>query len=345
MALKPYNKTLPSHQDDNDCPSCEEMDLPTQRTINTQRTKYCDELIWSEGEVVKSEQNYEGLSTQYEHKKCMFIWTQTNYQIYRNMVICISPELMQTTESIKENIATYIKLNTDLSTTLKSIFKAAKEVKVKLTELRDQACKLENCVNDSCNSIQLGLLTGKAAENCKGETKPPTERPEACTDAEDILDELICMPKTLSFDIDSIFKSSSDVIGIQVFSNIPSLDSLQKNFSDLAKEFDKQVQETSKLREGDLKKLQEDIIKTVYETSKSAISRLKKRSDFEGLRQTLDYICCAECGCIEGNGNGEPRLKKCECDLCYICDEVKNTFCQQCEVEEPEIDKPQHQAS
>lgn len=345
MALKPYNKTLPSHQDDDNCPSCEELDLPTQRTINAQRTKYCNELIWSEGEVVKCEQNYEGLSTQYEHKKCLFVWTQTNYQIYRNMVICISPELIQTTESVKENIATYIKLNTELSTSLKSIFKAAKDVKVKFTELRDQACKLENCINDSCNSLQLGLLTGKAAENCKGETKPETERPEACSEVEDILNELICMPKALSFDIDSIFKSSSDVIGIQVFSNIPSLDSLQKNFTDLAKDFDKQVQEISKLREGELKKLQEDIIKTVYETSKSAISRLKKRGDFEGLRETLDYICCAECGCVEGNENCEPRLKKCECELCDICEEVKTTFCPQEHCEEPEDNRAQHQAS
>lgn len=345
MAIKPYNKTLPPHQNDPDCPTCEEMDLPTQRSINSERNKYCKELTWLAGEVSKSEQNYEGLSNQYEHKKCLFVWTQKNYHIYRNLVICVGTELIQTTDSVKENIGIYTKLNTDLSGILKNLFKSAKDVKTKFTELRDQACKLEHCINDSCNAIQLGLLTGKSAENCKGETKPTTEVPEACQDAEDILDELICMPKALSFDIDSIFKSSSEVIGIQVFSNITSLDPLHKTFTDYAKEFDKLILDSMKLRENDMKKLQEELIKTLQEATKSSMTRLKKRSEFEGLRNTLEYICCPECGCVEGNGNCDPRLKACECELCEICDQVKTTFCPEPEHEnEPEHEQHQHEA-
>lgn len=330
MANNPYRpKPLPPHkEDDNDCPTCEEIDSPTQRSINLERDKYCLDLSVAAGEVSKSEQNYDGISIQYEHKKCLFIWIQENYHIYRNLMICVGAELTQTTDLIKENIASYIKLSNDLTGVLKNISKSAKDIKTKFGELREQACKLENCKNDSCNSTQWALLTGKNPENCKGEQKPPAERPAACNDIEDIFEELICMPKALGFDIDSLTKSSAEVIGIQVFSNISTLDLLHQTFITYSKEFDKQILDALKLRESDMKTQQEDLVKTVKEMTKSVVMRNRKRSDFEGLKHTLEYICCPDCDCIDGEGdNCKPRLKACECELCHICENVKTTFC------------------
>jgi hypothetical protein len=311
---------------DDDCGNCEDNDTATQKSISTLRRAYCDEAYTTAGEVNKCETKYDGLTTLYSQKKCLFVWTEDNYRRYRNTEICVGTELLQSNDLIKENVTNYIKWGNDLSTSLKNIFKTVKDVKTKLGDLRTAACKLEDCKNDSCNCTQMTILTGEAQKNC--DAKPGQEnRPPECNDAKEVLDDLICIPKALGFDVDSLFKSSSDVIGIQVFSNLGTLDPLQKTLSDDAKAFEKQLADTMKLRESDLKKLQEDLIKTIQENTKSAAGLYNKRSDLEGLLCTTKFICCPNCGCVVEDDNCKPRLEKCEKCICDICDEVKDTFC------------------
>ncbi len=315
-------------QHDNDYNDCVENDTATQRSINVERWKYCDNLYGAAGEVSKWEKSNEGQLNRYEHKKCMFRWTEDNYQRYRNTEIRVGTELLQSTDLIRENVTSYIKWGTDLSTGLKNIFKAVKDAKTKMNDLREAACKLENCKNDSCNCTQLMVLTGKVPENCKGESRPTQkERPKECDNVDDLLCDLICMPKALGFDIDSIFKSSSEVIGIQVFSNISTLDMLQKTLSDRSKAFEGHLQITMKTRETDLKKAQDDLIKCVQEATKATVGLYNKRSDFEGILKTVEYLCCPNCGCVQKENICDPRLHDCECEICDICDDVKKTFC------------------
>jgi hypothetical protein len=310
---------------DNDC---KENDTATQKTINKTRRKYCDTLYETAGEVSKWEKSNEGYLKLYEQKKCMFVWTETNYQRYRNTEISIGTELIQSNINVKENITNYIKWGTDLSTGLKNISKAVKEVKARMNDLRESAGKLENCKNDSCNCTQLMILTGKVPENCKGESKPSKkEHPKECADVDKLLCDLICMPKALGFDIDSIYKSSAETIGIQVFSNINTLDPLHKTLSDHAKAFGSHLQLTMKTRETDMKKMQEDLIKCLQETTKATASMYNKRSDFEGIMETLNYVCCPVCDCVQTNKICDPRLPGCEDEICEICDEIKKTFC------------------
>lgn len=305
--------------------NCDENDTATQKTISSARKKYCDELTVLAGDVKTSETNFGGQTTLYETKKCLFIWTEDNYRRYRNTEICVGAELSQANDLIKDNVGNYIKWGNDLSSKLKNIFKAVKDVKTKLGDLRTAACKLEDCKNDSCNCSQITVLTGEEQKNC--DSKPGQEnRPPECSDAKEVLDDLICMPKALGFDADSIFKSSSDVIGIQIFSNLGTLDPLQKTLSDESKAFEKHLQDTIKLREGDLKKLQEDLIKTVQATAKSAAALYNKRSDFEGSKSTTRFICCPDC-CEVADENCKPRLDDCKECICGICDDVKETFC------------------
>lgn len=315
-------------QYNNECADCEENDTATQKSINTERQKYCAELYTSAGDVSKCETGYMGQTTVYEQKKCLFVWTEGNYQRYRNTEICVGTELLQSNELIKENVTNYIKWSNDLSSGLKNIFKSIKDVKTKIGELRDAANKLEGCKNDICNCTQVTILTGEEPENCKDKERTPQDkRPSECNDAKDVLDRLICMPKALNFDADSLFQAASDVVGIQVFSNIGTLEPLRKTLEDDSKNFEKHLQESMKARETDLKKAQEDLIKSVQETSKSASGLYNKRSDFEGLMCTTKFICCPGCDCVEDGENCKPRLEKCKECICDICDEVKETFC------------------
>jgi hypothetical protein len=311
-----------------DCTNCEENDTATQKSINAERQKYCNELYTAAGDVSKCETTYTGQTTLYERKKCLFVWTEDNYRRYRNTEICVGTELLQSNELIKENVSNYIKWGTDLSTGLKNIFKSIKDVKTKMGELQDAAYKLEGCKNDICNCTQITILTGEVPENCNENTKTTEgKRPEECSDVKEILDSLICMPKALKFDAGHLFQAASDVIGIQVFSNIGTLEPLQKTLSDDSKNLEKHIQETMKARESDMKKIQEELVKAVQEATKSAAGLYNKRSDFEGLLCTTKFICCPGCDCVEEKGDCESRLEKCKECICDICVEVQETFC------------------
>lgn len=317
-----------NHQND-DCGNCEEKDTPTQRSINSARKKYCDELYVTAGAVGKYETQYEGQVAVYNDKKCLFVWTEGNYRRYRNTEMGIVTELLQSNELIKTNVSNYMVWSSELSSGLKNIVKSVKDLKTKLGDLRDAACKLESCINDDCNCTQMAILTGEVGENCdEKDEESEDNRPKECEDSKEILDDLICMPKALGFDAGYLLKSSSDVMGIQVFSNIGTLEPLQKTFSDEAKAFGKLIQETTKKRESDLKKAQDDLIKSVQETTKTASGLYNERSDFEGLMCTTKFICCPSCDCVKDDeGDCEPRLGKCKEEICDICDKVKDTFC------------------
>lgn len=331
MAISP-SRTGPQRPGNNNN-DCVENDTHTQRSVNVERRKYCDSLYTAAGEVSRGEKSNEGLLSLYELKKCMFRWTEDNYQRYRNTEIRVGTELLQSTELISKNVINYINWATELSTNLKNISKAVKEAKTKMSDLREAACKLENCKDDSCNCSQLIVLTGKVPENCKGESRPKQkERPDECEDVDKLLDDLICMPKALSFDIDSIFKSASEVVGIQVFSNLGSLNPLQKTLTDHSNSFTKHIQETAKTRESDLKKAGEELIKCVQESTSVTVDYYNSRSDFEGALETLEYLCCPKCDCVNTDCKCDPRLHDCECEICDICDDVKTTFCRE---EEP----------
>lgn len=278
------------------------------------------------GSLSQAEKKYDGERELYHKKVCLVNYTEENYRMYRNLFITTGTEILQNNDAIKANVAKYIKWNKDLNANLRNIAKSIKDVKTRFADLAKAACDLERCINDSCNASQRRALTGKSSEECKDEIK----RPDECSNAEDNIDKLICMPKALTKDIDYLFKSSFDVVGIQVFSNIESLDSLQKSLDDKARTFSKTVGDIVKTREDDMKKLQDDLIKTVQGLAGAAMDRNNARSDFEGYYEAADYLCCPDCECLQGKGDNvqcDPRLEDCKQDICKICEEVKDTFC------------------
>jgi len=317
---------------------CNENNSPTQKTISVERRKYCDRLFGAAGEVSKWEKCKDGKLRLEDLKRCLFVWTEENYRRYRNTEVKVGSQLLVSNDLVRENVTSYIKWGTELSTTLKNIQKAVTDAKSKMNELREAACKLENCKNDSCNCNQLVLITGKSREDCQDVPCPPPgknntsptpnrDRPRECDNADEVLCDLICMPKSLGFDIDSISQASSEVIGIQVFSNLGTLDPLQKTLSDRSKAFEGHLQLTMQARGNDLKKAQEELVKAIQESTKATIGMYSKRSDFESALSTVEYLCCPDCGCVITDKHCEPRLKDCKCKICDICDEVKETFC------------------
>ena len=316
-----------SQQPPSSIPDCEEKDNATQKKINAVKKVYCTNLGTARDNVKKLEIAYDGKETLYKKKERKFLRTQDNLSRYVNTEISMGSQLMQANKRITTNVGSYKTWDDSLATALKGVFATIKDVKTKVGDLRDAAVKLENSLNDSCSAAQWSIITGKNPDNCKDDNPPPPNPQEGCKDAEEILKLLICMPKALAFDIDSIFKASSDIIGIQKFGNVVSLVALQTELSTRAVEFDTLLQNTIKTRKTDLDNAQKDLVQSLADRTDSIIDLYNQRCDYDGVYHTVSEICCPKCGCVAvGKGNCEPRLDDCLCEVCEICGEVRDTF-------------------
>jgi hypothetical protein len=148
------------------------------------------------------------------------------------------------------------------------------------------------------------------------------------------------LPGGLKSDIESILQSSADVVGIQTFSNVDTLEPLQKDLDSKSKLFEGHISTVMKTRKTDLDKLQGDVIASVQAVTTAAVERNNARGVFEGYYDAVDFLCCPCCDCLpkpqeqqqdqqqqQDNCDCPPRLKDCEGEICEICKEVKITFC------------------
>jgi gas vesicle protein len=335
MSIQKRNGDCPPP--DNGCDDCKDKDNATQKSITTERMAICTLLYETEGNVAQQQTKFDGENVVFKEKKCMFLHTEENYRRFRNLEICAGTELLQTNSSIKTNVASLNKLNTDLNKVLTDITKQIKDAKSKFADLKSASCKLDDSITDKCNAAQWKALTGKVLENCNEDPKQPID---PCKNTETEINSLVCLPKGLGKDIDYIFQASADVTGIQLFSNIDTLDPLQKTLSDKSNAFEKLISDTMKTRKGDLDKLQTDLVDAVKTITQTAMDRNSMRSDFEGYYDTTKFLCCPPCDCITvstahtdstGKDNCKdecnPRLQNCGTKICDICKDVQVTFC------------------
>ena len=325
------------------CGDCEkDQDNETQKSINKERVKICDSLydslsLLSQQETkVGGDDEKNGERGLYKDKRCLYINTEENYRYFRNLDISIGTEILQTNELTKINVDNLKKWNTDLNSNLKKLVSLIKDTKGKFAALADTSCSLSREINsNNCNSAQWKAITGKMNdEKCNDD---PLPNPPCGETAEKNFKWLTCMPNGLVRDIDYIFQSSADVVGIQIFSNIDTLEPLQKNLTEQSKTFEKSINDIMKSREDDLKKLQEDLIKSVKTITQSVVERNNLRSNFEAYYDSVKFLCCPACGCVitgdDCNPNEcDPRLENCKECICNICKDVKKSFC--CDTEE-----------
>lgn len=320
---KDQDQEHPKSEYGDDCEdNCKDGKRPTDKTVQRERKKVCDEVKDKASEVMQWEQTRQGSHQLYNDKKCCFIKIETNFQYYRNMELLVGIELLQVNEGVKENVAAYKKWNDELAATLKELVKTIKEAKGKVTDLKEAACKLNTCINDSCQSTQRKILTGESYDNCKDNDSDVEEK----CNSKEVLNHMEDLPVILLHDMNIIFNSATRVAGIQVFSNVASLEPLQKTLQEKSKVFDDFIKEKMTKGADDLKKGQEDLGKAVLELTKSTTGLYYRRTDYKGLKRAVEEICECRCKCINPNGS-EGRLEDCKCRICDICEEVKTGVC------------------
>lgn len=347
MAIQQSNTKKPPA----DKPCNDQGKTQTKRTIKQIKDTYCDSLKVLTGELSQSEVVYEGYVRAYHRKKCSFIKTEKNYRIVRNLELKVGVELVQASDEIKKNVTAYGKMNEDLVAALKGVLTAAKEAKAKFGELREAASKLDACRKDSCNASQLIILGCKAGDDCgdKGDRRDNDHndrKQEGCDDDVcDILDYLVEVPETLAKDSDIIFTSAAEILGIQSFSNIKSLDKFQTDFTAAAKAFEAIVAEKMTAGATATNKAQEELTAAIKTLTTAGHALYNKRNEIETDDDTKDFLCHHECDCIKDCGcddddnderrgdndndrNKKDRFKKCKCEICDICKDVKDIYCE-----------------
>jgi hypothetical protein len=320
----------------------EKQKLPTQRTIDLIKETYCKNLKGLVGELSQSEVTYDGTLVTYNTKKCCFAKTEKNYRIIRNLELSFGVELMQANDEIKKNVVLYNKQNDDLVKALKLVLTNTKEAKIKFGELRDAANKLSDCTKDSCNKSQMVILGCRQADECNDNNKDIGDKlPDCCNDVCEIIEELINIPASMSADIDTICGGSAEIVGIQTFSNIKSLETFQADFLLNAKAFDDWVKLKMTSGSTALNVLQDELVLATKNLTQSGFALYGKRNEVEIADEVKDYLCdheCScidhECGCHDEQKDPEGRLANCKCDICDICTDVKDIYCNDV-VEEP----------
>lgn len=324
-----YARPLPTQTNPyrkDDC-GCQENDTATQRTLNGERQNYCKDLSTAAGEVVRWEENYAGQKELERMRRCLFIWTEYNYQVVRNFEITTGTQLIQFNESIKDSTATFLKANKTLSDGLKDIVKRIKTLRDGVKTLAAAADDLKRCITEDCNAYQWGLLTGDWSRCKGGAPNDAPKPPPQCDNMKDKFTKLHCIAvDTLSVDVDILLKAAADVVGIQVFTNIGTLDSIQKTLYDNAKAFDQQLQNMAKKDADEVKKVQDDLVKSEQDLAKSKATLYANRSAFASAFETAKFFCCPRCKCVV-EVDCASRLHDCKEKICDICDQVKQTFC------------------
>jgi len=310
---------------------CEEGETPTQKSLPGLRQIYCQDKDTKKAAKEVASADFDQKKVIFEEKKKTFMWTERNYRLWRDVDIVVDTRLQATNDTFKTNVASYNTQSTALYTQLKAILAAVKDVKTKVSALWDQASMLDKFKNDQCNASQWTLLTGKHMEGCKPDPNTPMpDRPDHCKDADKIYNELIMVTKkVLSVDVASLLNASADIVGIQTFSNIAALTAQQTALATASTSFKTTVAGIVKTRSGDLTTVQGELTTTLTDATVAGIGRCTAVSDYDASCYTLEILCQCHCDCVVPRKEGEchPRLHDCECKICEICKDVKNTYC------------------
>ena len=338
-----YSTSPPQQQEKKQGKKCNDADSMTKKTIKTSKNTYCSTLKDKFGVLRQAQEAYRGKRIEYEHKKCRFISTEKNYRIFRNLELSVGIQLRQCEADIETNIKNYVGFDTKLSKALTDLLATIKTTKVKFSDLRDSACKLDACCKDSCNRTQWAILTGEKFEDCGddkskhgSEQEPPHgNRPQDCKDVITIIHELIHEPSSFSKEIDVILNSGADVVGIQTFCNISSLSTqFLPVFKTNATALDDFIIDRMTAGKSTLDDVQKDLTQVIKDITDNEIAKYNARIDVDAIKGVKDFLCDPKCECV---CEGEGKLEKCKCDICAICKEVAEIYTIESEEKQPPV--------
>ncbi|MDH7460647.1 hypothetical protein QEG73_05135 [Chitinophagaceae bacterium 26-R-25] len=297
-------------------PECGDMANDTQKSINALKKVYCQNITDAENNLEKLKIAFESTEEIYKSRERRLLATRENYQLYVNTEVSFGSQLMQANDQIKAGVGNFKTWDDALAGNLKEIFNKVKTLKSLVEDLwKSKAALLASKSHDTCSDAEWSAISPKT----DGDEDDP------CNEIDQAISDLFTMPDVLSQDVNAIFKSSSDIIGIQKFINTGSIVELQQTLYTSAQEFDAVLVATIASRKTELDSYQAELKTALAARTTAILALYDERSTFAGINTTLRKICCPKCGCVDDDGDGG-RLDKCFDEICKICGEVKGAF-------------------
>jgi hypothetical protein len=234
-----------------------------------------------------------------DYKTCCLIKSREIWDLYANLDLCYVVSSRKRTILLNEDIKAHCTKEIALEQKLKDAVKCIKEVKTRLNDVVDEACKIERCIKEEkrCKKGLHELIKEKDNEWLK------------------LLDHI---EKTSihCFNIAcKAFDAGVDIVGIQTFVDLDSLKTLGTDLSVKMDTLKTDITANTKKAEEEWKKAFTELTTVKEELVSGEFAKCHSRNAKEGIEKTLDFLC---------NPHGCDEIKDTEID--EICRKVKENF-------------------
>lgn len=249
-----------------------------------------------------------------QYKTCCLVKSREIWDLYVNLDLCYVVKGYNRSVLIKGDIQTLCDKEKAMEKKLKDAVKMIKEVKTKLNDVVDEACKLDRCV--------------KEEKRCKKGLHDQLKNDKTSKEWDDLLS---CVEEH-SVDCYNLacktFDAGVDVIGIQTFVDMDSLKTLAADLQTKMTDLKTDIHSVSAKAEAEWKKALEELLTVKAELVSGTFEKCRFVNAREGVMDTIDFLCNPQ-ACDDF-----------EWELEEICRKVKDNFGEGSD--EPEDDGKDH---
>lgn len=234
-----------------------------------------------------------------DYKTCCLIKSREFWDLYANLDLCYVVSSRKRTILLNENLKAHCDKEIALEQKLKDAVNCIKEVKTRLNDVVDEACKIERCIKEEkrCKTGLHELLKEK-----DNEWIPLLEHIEKTS--------IRCFNTACK-----AFDAGVDIVGIQTFVDLDSLKILGTELSSKVETLKTDITANIKKAEDEWKKALAELTVVKEEIVTAEFAKCKSKNTKEGIEKTLEFLCDPR-GCEE--------IKDTEID--EICRKVKDNF-------------------
>ncbi len=291
----------------------EERKSPTEEIINQCIEELEDEKKARRAEAKALKKACDLKECIEDYKTCCLVKSREVWDLYTNLDLCYVAESNKTAMLLNQDIQTHCDKEVALEQKLKDAVKCIKEVKTKLNDVVDEACKIDRCIKEEkrCKRGLHELLKGR-----NNEWKPMLDR----------IEELSISCFNISC---KAFDAGVDVVGIQTFVDLESLKTLGTELEQKVGALRADVTGNAQSAEAEWKKSLTELVGVKEELVQGEFEKCHAKNAREGIEDTLEFLC---------DPGGCDKIE--DTDLEEICRKVKENFGNGSDDEDDDYEKP-----
>lgn len=252
---------------------------PTEDTIDKCKLELCEEKVAANSYKDAKCTDVESKQEEKKYKICCLTKAQEAHHQYLNIDFCVATSAIEESKLIKDGIKNLVSKNGELEKMLKATTKAIKEVKTKLAEALDAACKFERCIEEEerCNPEILNALA-QGIPAFSDRVMNIKENASSCYDK-----------------IAKGFDSAVNISGIQTFSNIGSFTPFGDTLCTMMDKYRANLDDNIKFNESQVKEAQTGLTDCIKQMTESKNEKCLAISSLSAAQEIYEYICNPGC--------------------------------------------------